>query len=293
MDFVHFVSRRTIAEHSTVLMEESMTNTIPFEPGRLFQYLKILDWGPPGSGKSRFASTIIDSVNGEKGFVFDFDGRPAQYQIHQGWECYFLRETEYADPKQYVRAKIKLEGLERLNPFNGVVFPDPLTDEAKEDMLRRWNAMPFPYKAVVLDSLTFFGKATLDYCSASSQHPIPAQSDYMTQMTYIEQFISRLNALPCIVAVTAHEESASDMVTGQLFKNIAITGKLSGRIPGYFDEMYHHRSEIGEGGEPEFHIRTRADSIHGARTAIPTLGTTIDNDWRVIREAIERFHAPA
>ena len=270
-----------------------MTNVVLFEPGRLFQWRKILSWGPPGSGKSRFAASVIDVVAGEKGFVFDFDGRPAQYQIHKGWECYSLRETEYSNPKQYVRAKIRLEELERLNPFNGKTFPDPLTDEAKEEMIRLWSVQPFPYTATILDSLTFFGKATLDYCAASSQHPIPAQSDYMTQMTYIEQFISRLNALPCIVVVSAHEESASDMVTGQLFKNIAITGKLSGRIPGYFDEMYHHRSEIGAGGEPEFHIRTRADSIHGARTAIPTLSTVIDNDWYVIKEAIEKFHTPA
>ena len=270
-----------------------MTEVNSFDPGRLFQHLKILSWGPPGGGKSRFASTIVDETVGEKGFVFDFDGRPAQYQIRKGWTCQFLRETEYSNPKQYVRAKIKLEELERRNPFNGIVFPDPLTDEVKEDMLRRWNASPFPYMAVILDSLTFFGKATLDYCSASSQHPIPAQSDYMTQMTYIEQFISRLNALPCIVVVTAHEESASDMVTGQLFKNVAVTGKLSGRIPGYFDEMYHHRSEIGEGGEPEFHIRTRADSIHGARTAIPTLATVIPNSWAEVKAAIAKFHTPA
>ena len=270
-----------------------MTNTVPFEPGRLFQWSKILSWGQPGGGKSWFAASTIDNTLGEKGFVFDFDGRPAQYQIRGGWTCQHLRETEYSDPKQYVRAKIKLEELERLNPFNGLALPNPLTDAAKEEMLQRWSASPFPYTSVVLDSLTFFGKATLDYCSASSQHPIPAQSDYMTQMTYIEQFISRLNALPCIVVVTAHEESASDMVTGQLFKNVAITGKLSGRIPGYFDEMYHHRSEIGEGGEPEFHIRTRADSIHGARTAIPTLATVVPNHWAEIKAAIAKFHTPA
>jgi hypothetical protein len=101
----------------------------------------------------------------------------------------------------------------------------------------------------------------------------PQLQHYMQQMSLAEEFISKLCGSGRNVVVTCHEDTSKDEMTGRLFKAVDLTGKMANRIPGYFNELWHCEVRQQPGKDPEYVIRTRSDSIYGARTSFRSLLT--------------------
>lgn len=230
--------------------------------------LHILIWSPSGKGKTTLAGT------GRKAFgpmyFWDFDLRIQSLTgLDIDYDQYF--DFDIRRPTAYDKAFAKLEAMEAL---------------ARKGEL--------PYSALCCDGLTSLATASMNKAFAmvntfmpntkrmgDGKVQIPQMQDYMAQMTCIEDFIRKLNSLPCHTIVTAHEDSDKDEVTQKIFKNLAVTGKLAGRLPGYFNEVWRMEVSDRAGADGKlqqfFKVRTRPDSIYTARTSYPGALTTLED----------------
>lgn len=214
--------------------------------------LKVMVWSPSGTGKTHLLGTAA-----ELGpmYIFDTDLR-LQGIATRDIEYDSYRDANQSQPNAYDAASAKLDKLKGLNPF--------------------------PYEVVALDGLTTFSIIAMNRAIPATkafmpQLPhiqtnnvtVPAQPDYMTAMALTEQFISKLCALPCHVIVTAHEDNDKDDLTGRIFKNIAVSGKLAIRLPGYFNELWRMQvSTTAVEGKAvnKYQLVTRPDNLYSART---------------------------
>ncbi|MGH9876145.1 MAG: AAA family ATPase [Nitrososphaerales archaeon] len=127
-------------------------------------------------------------------------------------------------------------------------------------------------KTVVLDSLTFMAKDMLDGVANDDQQPYAKRDHYLPQMMYIEKAIQGLTALKCNVIVIGHEDVGKDEFTGAKAREIDVTGKLSGRLPRYFNEVYYLTMGTDEFGNSKRIIRTVGDAtLIGPKTAFPDI----------------------
>lgn len=91
----------------------------------------------------------------------------------------------------------------------------------------------------------------------------PNQQDYGNQMTLIQKFISYMIKLPLHVVFTAHVELNKDELSGRIKGEPMVTGKLKGRLPLLFDEVYLSCRQSGK-----YYFRTRPDPIHVAKSRL-------------------------
>ena len=221
--------------------------------------LKILNWCPSGRGKSWLAATFPSPL-----YFFDFDGRiqsvlPVAIKRNKkiDFDSYLA-----ADPTSYDRAFKKLEEL--------------------------IHAKPFPYKTVVCDTLTslgdismargmptaqkFYGhrRPTINVPGVMQPVEVPVMQDHQTSGALISKFVNTFYILPCHVILNAHEAEDKDGITNKIFKNVAVTGKQSIKIPGIFSELWRMEMEIKagpDGKNKEYHrVITRPDHLYSARS---------------------------
>lgn len=221
--------------------------------------LHILVWSLSGKGKTTLAGTA--RAFGPM-YFWDFDLR---IQSLTGLDIEYDRYFDFdiRRPTAFDRAFRKLEELEVAfskgeRPFE-VLCADGLTTLA-ECAMNKAFAM-----------VNSFMPTTKRMGDGKVQ--IPQIQDYMGQMKCIEDFCRKLQSLPCHTIVTAHEDSDKDEVTQRIFKNIAVTGKLAGRLPSYFNEVW--RMDVSDKADATgklqqvYKVRTRPDSIYTARTSYP------------------------
>lgn len=212
--------------------------------------LKILVWSASGTGKTHLAGTF--RADGPC-YFFDFDKRMETLAgLDIDYDSY--RDTDPFRPVAYDGALKKLEELHRNCPYRTIVL-DSLTTFAIAAMNK-----VMPLAKSFMPKMTRMGDGKTE---------VPVMQDFMGQMKFIEQFMLKLVALPCHVIVTAHETTDKDEITQQIFKNIAVTGKLSNQLPGLFNEVWRMETKpqvINGVSTPTYHLRTRPDNLHTART---------------------------
>lgn len=215
-------------------------------------WLKVLCWSPSGTGKTNLLGTAA-----ELGpmYIYDFDQR-LQGIADRDIEFDSYRDANQAQPTAYDLASSHLDRIRGIKPF--------------------------PYTTIALDGLTTFAIAAMNRAFpatkafmpqltriSTNNAIVPAQPDYMTAMALTEQFISKLVALPCHVIVTAHEDNDKDELTQRIFKNIAVSGKLAIRLPGYFNELWRmvvSTTAVNGVAQNTFNVVTRPDNLYSART---------------------------
>lgn len=228
--------------------------------------IKVYGVGDYGTGKSTFAATFP-----VPGFVIDFDGRIASYRDHdwkyktyaktnKGW-CMFERDFGQI-------AKMAVEGK---------------------------------LATVVLDSTTSMtdaamGRAlTLDPNRGPQNGPV-WNIHYGIVKNLVEPKLLQLLSLPCNVVVLGHWDLKKDSKTGNILgAEPMLTGQLSIKVPGYFDEVYAFFTENGPKGE-RFFFRTVSWGYYKARSTLSgklrLLPDKIDNDYQSLMElttkALER-----
>lgn len=215
---------------------------------KLPEWLKIMLYGDPGSGKTYFLSTVPMPL-----FVFSFD--PHGMQTLAGvpgieYENYFVDDLK-ADALQTVaKVKAKLRTIKKENKF----------------------------ATVSMDSLTFLSRllkgGIITVTSRWGKEPEMREQDWGTLGTQSEEIISLLMGLDCNVILTSHS-AVKILELPNEKKDVLYLSALDGikfpqRLPGYFDEVY--RMVVKQKGQTaesnEYLVQTRSDYQWGAKTRL-------------------------
>jgi len=233
-------------------------------------HLKIYIVSDYGTGKSVFASTFP-----RPGFVFDFDNRIKTYRKYD-WDY----ETFEISSKGWIKFESVLRHI-------------------------KTKVAEGYYKTVVFDSTTsatdlaMERALTIDPARSPEDGPI-WNVHYQICRNLMEPRLHSLINLPCHVVACGHWKITTDSKTGAILKvDPLLTGQLSEKVPGYFDEIYvgFHR-KILEGpdkGQTKYFIRTVPLGYFKARSTISgvekILPDVIPNDYNSLCAAIAEGQA--
>lgn len=174
---------------------------------------KVLVYGPPGVGKTVFASTF------PKPYFFDCDN---------GLLSIRGTSIDY-DPYHDVTRN----GVLAVSGWDGV--------REKLDEFER----ECPYLTLVVDGISTLEEYILNRFCADNGRKDPSQQEYGQAIKEMQKLFLRLMNLPQHVVVTAHELVVKDELQGGITIQPLIIGKkFPQKLPMYFDEVY--RMHIGE-----------------------------------------------
>jgi hypothetical protein len=200
--------------------------------------LKVYVLGDYGTGKSIFASTFPTP-----GFVFDFDDTMLSYRG---------RDWEYATFEKSGKGWVDFEKCYR---------------HVKE------KAAAGHYKTIVVDSST----AMTDCAMERALQIDPKRSieggpiwnvHYMIVKNLVAPRLNNILTFPTNIVVCGHWKVTTDQKTGAILSvDPLLTGDLSEKIPGYFDEVYTAVTQMKDGKE-NYYIRTVTRGFFKARSRV-------------------------
>ena len=244
-------------------------------------FLRCLTFGPSGYGKTWLYSLMA--------FVDDFlPMEIADFDLG----TITLRSSLKDLPKE------KWDQIE-INQYRDVANPGQAARsflERLREINRKITLQENAPKTVILDSLTFLSKDILDGVASDDSQPYAKRDHYLPQMMHIEKHIQALTALKCNVIVIGHEDIEKDELTGNKARAIDVTGKLSGRLPRYFNEVYYLTMKMDEMGNTRRVVQTAADSmVLGPKTAFPDVisanePATVEL-WKKLASALKKNQA--
>jgi len=199
-------------------------------------------YGRSGSGKSTMASTFP----GKKGII-DTDSGAISYSSSKDCSIYTILEDSNISN---MKPEAWLDAVKVLNEL--------ITDNT--------------IKTIIIDSFTTLADACLKYILGTQNKTIQAASfvDWGRQMDLLTNFLFRAFSSRKNVIGIFHEEMTKDELTGQTWCSILITGKLSEKMPDYFDEVYHLET-TRKGNETVYQARTRATNLYVAKSRLSTV----------------------
>jgi hypothetical protein len=234
------------------------TKDIDFET----TFLKAFVLGKFGTGKSVFASTFPTP-----GYVFDFDNRISSYRGFD-WEYDSFPMTAA-----------------------GWVFFEKTIKEVEKAVKEG------KYKTVVVDSTTAMNDTAMERAlqidPKRSEEGGPLWNvHYMIVKNILGPKIRRILSWDCNVVFCGHWNIKTDPKTGNIISiDPILTGDLSDKIPGYFDEVYAADSGKKD-GEDVFFVRTTSWGHYRARSTISgklkLLPDKIPNDYSTVMAYAKR-----
>lgn len=237
---------------------------------RASAYPSLLLIGESGSHKTYFIGTC------PKPFMFDFD-KTKRVLAGKNVEYATYRDAPY--------------GSKIFNPAKGIYQ----FGHAYPAFLLRLNEIGLmmekgtcPYESLAMDSLTFFSSIVLNYVlinnSASNKDKVLANQNNIDQglwglqMRLIESVFDQLTAWDIIKVVTAHVQKDTNTVLDTVEKLPYVTGKLAGKIGGYFDEVWYTGTE-GAAPNERFVLRTQKDRILAQAKSPSGVPDKTETDW--------------
>lgn len=202
-------------------------------------------YGPIGSGKTQLLRTCRPPV-----FVDSFD--PGGTKTNKDW---------IDQGKMYVDIRWEDE-----DPKTPTVFSawDGVYHQRKRD---GFFAQLGTY---AIDSGTTFAGTIMNTILKKAGRPgsFPFQQDYGPAMGILESVIKDFTTLPCDCILLCHEDIDKDDVSGKMFISPLFWGKLKGRLPLLFDEIYHTETKETSSGQVNYSLLTRATGLTKARTRL-------------------------
>lgn len=202
------------------------------------QTLKCFVLGKYGTGKSVFASTFPTP-----GYVFDFDRRIKTYR-GLPWDY----DTFAMTARGWVEFEKAVKSVEK---------------DVKEGK----------YKTVILDSTT----AANDTAMERALQIDPKRSDeggplwnvhYMIVKNLLGPKLRKILSFDCNIVFCGHWNIVTDPKNGNIISiDPIMTGDLSDKIPGYFDEVYAADSGTKDGKDVYF-VRTTTHGHYRSRSTI-------------------------
>jgi len=221
------------------------------------EWLKVMSVGESGTGKSIFASTFPTP-----GFVFDF-----------GKEILSYRGKDF-DYEQY-----------ELTPQGWSKFERDFIQIRKDITERK-------YKTVIIDNLT----ALTDLCMEKALQLDPKRSatngplwqvHYSMVKNLMEGKLRQMLNLNCNLVFIAHLTTINDDNGAVIGVEPNLTGKLSGDVPAYFDEVYYHFTRKVK-DETKFLIQTIPIGRNHGRSRSSgkerLLPDVLENDYNLVME---------
>lgn len=222
------------------------------------EYLKAMLVGDPGTGKSVFAGTFPTP-----GFVFDFAGGIVGY-----------RGLDF-DYEQFP-----------LSPLGWVKFEKDLL-YVKQCVIEK------KFVTVVLDDLS----AMTDLCMERALQLDPKRTatggpvwnvHYMMVRNLMEGRLRQIMNMNCNVVFIAHLQINRDEETGDIINvEPMLTGQLSVKVPGYFDEVYYHTTRR-EGDNTRWLVQTVPIGWNKARSRLSgkarLLPDFFENDYNILMD---------
>jgi len=236
---------------------------------KLDSKIKLMIYGSSGSGKTVAAVTFPKPLH-----VCDFDGKvksAAAYWLDK--EPAMIEGVTFENYRQSEDRRVIAE-------FNTWLRT-----------MREFSEEDFPYKTIVVDSLTTLAEALLreiirENPQTNRTFPdVPAMQDYLVNKTRFTQIITNILALPCNVVVVAHVSLDKDEVTGEMMKSPLLSGKLASIIPVLFDELYHAYT-LKKDDRLLYVAQTRPDNGYIARTQIPGMAEKVPLTYKSIEKAM-------
>jgi hypothetical protein len=226
------------------------------------QKLNIYGLGDFGTGKSVFASTFPTP-----GFVFDFDNRIKTYRG---------RDWDYATFDLSAKGWVEFETSYR--------EVGKLVEEGK-------------YKTVVLDSTTSMTDTAMERALQLDPKRSPEGGPiwnvhYQIVKNLMEPKLHGILNFKSHVIMLGHWKIETDQKTGTILSiDPLLTGQLSAKVPGYFDEVYAFFSRVKE-GKDFFYFRTVSQNLYKARSTISgpyrLLPDEVPNDYQSFKSFLDK-----
>jgi hypothetical protein len=213
---------------------------------------RVLVYGRSGSGKTNLVGKVLEVEDMCPLYVFDFDLR--------------LNSILATINRQLIAERLSYDQY-RDGARPGSAFTNA---EAQLRKLEQMMGKPEAPRTVAVDSLTFGEKSIMGRVLMLDGKPStfpPQLNHYKAVISQLEDFISKLCALPINVIVTAHEDIDKDEITGQMVRGIGVTGKkLPTVLPGYFNEVWYAEVQSQPQKAAEHKIRTTPTNFIPARS---------------------------
>ena len=217
--------------------------------------LKMLVYGPSGSGKTCFAAGFPTPM-----LYLDFDNKVDSAAIYHK-----------AD-------KARLDDID-VRVLSPSLTVNPIVEYEKliaTELIPQERSGKMKYKTIVLDSITTFSAACLNYIVQSNpgikrvvskQGQQPGMQDFGVLKREFQKIIPGLLGLPLNVIMLGHISTEKDELTGEIIRGPAMDGSFAKSLPIYFKEVY--RSYVNDKGEHL--LQTKSDAKYACRSQIPGL----------------------
>lgn len=236
-------------------------------------YPSILLVGESGTHKTYFLGTVPGL------FLFDFDktkrvlaGKDIEYETFR--DAPYQSKLYNPEKGIYQYGKAYPAFLKKLNEIGA--------------MMEKGTC---PYQAIGLDSLTFLANIALNHVLAeSNQSNISAvrenktnidQGLWGTQMRLLETVFDQLTSWDIVKVVTSHVQKDTNTVTDTIEKLPLVTGKLAGKIGGFFDEVWYTSTD-GRGDQQKFVLRTSKDTIMAQAKSPSGIPDKTPTEWSAV-----------
>jgi len=233
---------------------------------------RILMVGDSGTHKTYFMAGIPGI------YIFDFDKGMA---IARGMD------VEYDTFKDAPRGSRSMP-KQGIYPFGGAwtAFINKLNAIGKLIDEGKWLTEEGLIRPIGIDSLTTMANAAMAFVLNSTGHlGAPQVQHWGAQMNLVETTMDQLNSWPVPLVVSAHIQRDLNDLTQVVEMLPLITGKLAGKLPLYFDEVYY--TEIkGKDDKRQYTFRTESDALYKqakTRWGVPN-GCAMD--WSLILKHI-------
>jgi hypothetical protein len=213
---------------------------------------RVLVYGRSGSGKTSLIGKVLEVPEMCPLYVFDFDLRINSILA-------VVQKQDIIDNLTYDQFR---DGAQA-----GKAFTDAETKYRELAQAISGGKGP---RTIAMDSLTFMEKSIMSRVlmmdGKAATFP-PQLNHYKAVISQLEDFVSKLCALPVNIIVTAHEDVDKDEITGQMVRGIGVTGKkLPSVLPGYFNEVWYAEIQSSPNKPPEHKVRVSPTSLISART---------------------------